>query len=380
MVISGLATFVLALEGWGSVATLLLTPAALAFWYVVFARRYGREVWSWASFEDFLRGWIPRGGLMPPPFFFLSYTRDNVLADRDRILVERFYRELEGEVRQRLPVKLEKCGEWDRSLREGEAWKIKLLQSLNSCKVLVALCSPGYDASDNCLQEAEFARLRARLQPSASTPIVKVQWRIGGGKTGFLHELQDSSATQFPAYREKGMLQLMEEEHREYREVLKQKAAAIADLTVPTDPYAWECPSFSPTAIDWSRGLSVVRRLGQSAAVEVQPVDREVSSVQPQAPARGNLAPGVYLATVAIVTALGLRASILIWGDMVLAQNESVLKTRNEHRIERAFERTQRVRTILSGALAPKSILDRADDDLDALAAAKVGQDRKVVK
>ncbi|MGZ5131574.1 MAG: TIR-like protein FxsC [Caldimonas sp.] len=94
--------------------------------------------------------------------FFFSYTRGN-----NDLYLKKFFTDLSEEVRNRrgLPAGTE-VGFFDqRNLELGEDWDAALVEALQSCKVMIAIASPGYWTSEYCGKE--WAVFRARLAQAA---------------------------------------------------------------------------------------------------------------------------------------------------------------------------------------------------------------------
>jgi FxsC-like protein len=118
---------------------------------------------------------------MPLDFFF-SYTR----ANNDAYL-RQFFEDLSVEIRaiRGLPSD-EAVGYLDmRELELGEDWDASLVEALQTCKVVVALASPGYFKSEYCGRE--WALFRERIQPAVGVgnkpppllkPVVWVPFKI----------------------------------------------------------------------------------------------------------------------------------------------------------------------------------------------------------
>jgi MinD-like ATPase involved in chromosome partitioning or flagellar assembly len=101
--------------------------------------------------------------------FFVSYAR----ADADRLLVQ-FVRDLSEEVRLRAGLPMERVGFFDASTIEpGEQWDMQLREALQRSRVLVALYSPYYFASEYCGKE--FGYSVARHQPILPVIWIPVQ-------------------------------------------------------------------------------------------------------------------------------------------------------------------------------------------------------------
>lgn len=100
--------------------------------------------------------------------FFFSYTRSN-----NGDYLKRFFADLSEEVRERrgLPVGAE-VGFFDqRELELGEDWDAALVDALQTCKVMVAIASPGYWKSEYCGKEwALFSQRRRQGLPPGATP------------------------------------------------------------------------------------------------------------------------------------------------------------------------------------------------------------------
>ena len=91
--------------------------------------------------------------------FFFSYTRGN-----NDLYLKRLFDDLSEEVRnlRGLPADAQ-TGFFDqRNLELGEDWDGALVEALQTCKVMVAIASPGYFKSDYCGKE--WALFRQRLQ------------------------------------------------------------------------------------------------------------------------------------------------------------------------------------------------------------------------
>ncbi len=72
--------------------------------------------------------------------FFTSYARND-----DDVYLQRFFEDLELEVRLLTPGNLENVGFRDTTnIKIGEEWSPKLAEALQSCNVLVSLFSPTY--------------------------------------------------------------------------------------------------------------------------------------------------------------------------------------------------------------------------------------------
>jgi hypothetical protein len=299
---------------WGPIECLVLSvfvATGFAARFVMYARRTGRPAWSPLTLDDLLADRPPRGGLMPPPLFFFSYTRDSTMSKDDETQVMKFYRELESEVRQR-SGRLGDCGMWDQELREGSYWNVRLLQALNSCKVLVALCTPGYYDSECCAQEVDFLQLRSSLLPNSgeADAVIKVQWIAGGNPRGTLPFITDRSLDQrrYPGYVKHGLRYVMNEDRAEYGRILHEKAAEIAAKSYE-DAYAWDLPSFSATAIAWPKGLAAVYDLANSIKPEAASVAAPVPAQLPGRPYRRITFPVATL----LFTLFSARAAIMGW-------------------------------------------------------------------
>jgi len=345
------------------IATIAILSAARV---AVYAHRTGRVVWSPLTIADLLVNRPPRGGLIPPPLFFLSYLHHNRMSKEDKARVSKFFYDLEHEVSQR-SGKLRECGFWDGRLRDGSWWNVKLVQALNSCKVLVALCSPGYYDSDSCAQELDFVQLRASLlaDPGQIKAVIKVLWIPGGRPRGTLQFIQDSSlaGNEDSPYAINGLRELMhppekkrDEYEQEYRRIVVEKASEIAK-TLDGDPYAWDLPSFPAAAILWDKGLAVVHDLAGLAKRD---------SPGSTLPARASRSKRQHRRPVLVVAALlfsffSLRAAVMGWAyfEYGVAQDEpdSV----------KAAALTDQVRCILQAAHAPSWRIQRAEEWRESL-------------
>jgi len=231
--------------------------------------------------------------------------------------IRQLYRDLDYEVGLLLRIyNPQRCGFWDQGLEEGHLAQARILQALNSSKCLVALCSPGYDASDFCWDEIEFMKFRAALQPrAASVPIIKVRWIPGGCDDEFLREVHDASVATHSCYERDGLRELMRAGDADYDVIIHEKALAIAKSAHPQDPFSWDLPSISPGLIPWSEGLHGSRRLrlGVSPAPAAQPhLPRPVSTYSSKVPLL------MKLLTFALLLLLSCRMVVLWWGTYAI--------------------------------------------------------------
>ena len=348
--------------GWELVVCLAMVAAIAIFfgaWYVVYTRSTGRPLWSPLTVERLLEDALPRGGLLPPPLFFLSYARDITVGD-DGPEVVQFFRDLEQEVTLR-SGKVGDCGMWDRKLREGSFWQIRLLQALNSCKVVVAVCSPAFYDSEYCAQELDFLQLRGRLfpKPGETTPVIKVQWMPSPNARGVLPEIQDNSLESHPTYKTKGLRAVKKENPKEYRDIVEEKADEIALLSASRDPYSWDLPSFSPTVIPWPKGLAGIRELAYGARRTLDAAAQPV--VMPQAAGRSRRK---WLVTAALLYLLfAVRAGVLLWGyyEFRKAQYEPAPRA--------AVAMCERVHRILVAVHGPATEISKVDNYEDLVEA-----------
>lgn len=85
--------------------------------------------------------------------FFLSYARDDVKDDQDR-LIERFFRDLERDVRFHYGPFKGKVGFFDTDdVARGDWWSPAMDQALRTCRVFVSLYSPTYFTREFCGKE-----------------------------------------------------------------------------------------------------------------------------------------------------------------------------------------------------------------------------------
>ncbi|WP_160311065.1 TIR-like protein FxsC [Streptacidiphilus anmyonensis] len=124
------------------------------------------------------------------PYFFLSHAHSPGLRGGSRRLgrpaklVRRLFFELSDHLGELCPpIGTVPVGMMDGSIEVGEDWGQWLSQQLAQCRVLVALLSPGYFASEMCGKEwaafsARPVRLAAGVEAgrAAPTAIVPVRW------------------------------------------------------------------------------------------------------------------------------------------------------------------------------------------------------------
>ena len=110
------------------------------------------------------------------PYFFLSYAS----ADGDGY-VDRFYRDLCEAVRARTGHPADDVGFRDRSgIAVGATWPHAISAALASARVLVAVCSPSYFASETCGKEwqlfTELTRRRAAAAGGRTDALLPIVW------------------------------------------------------------------------------------------------------------------------------------------------------------------------------------------------------------
>ena len=211
----------------------------------------GGSHWTWHAMWDSIVTPFPSPVLTPQPVFFFSYLRDNA-KDRDDPLMRRFYADLEATVRQTLGTRAD-CGFRDRaSIRLGTRWRIVLAQALNSCRTLIAVCSPGYYKSEMCTWELSFVDGRAALVQDAAglAPIITVIWIPGGNPPSAILEIHYDSDSLPADYLKHGLRHVMQrielpEMNRIYWDVVETIARAVLQ--------ARELPSYSADTMPWPR-------------------------------------------------------------------------------------------------------------------------------
>jgi hypothetical protein len=295
-----------------SAGALALSITAAIASFLGYARWSGRRMATWSTLESFLARRLPVGG-SNTTHFFLSYCRDNANDPGDEALVKKFFEDLDAEVRQVLPGRLKTAGFWDQtSLAHGVFWKVKLLQALNSCRTLVALCSPAYYESQNCRNEVEFVFDRAKLtsEPLELSPVLRVQWVPGGNPAAIFGEIQDALK---PLYGEVGLRDIMLDPGRQvtYRKIVTQVSNAV--LAASPGP-----PSFAPAEISWSRGLA-----GPWQNEPNEP-DGTRSSQGIASLTTRRSTPSVAIVSAALLLGV-LRLGLLGWGEQQLARARHVL-------------------------------------------------------
>jgi FxsC-like protein len=110
------------------------------------------------------------------PWFFFSYARKDREGASNRLVD--FYDRLAAEVAKRTVLPVSESGFFDRrSIDMGEVWDEALREALRTARVLVALCSPSYLASEYCGRELQ-ACLDRVPRGSSKTSILPIIWDL----------------------------------------------------------------------------------------------------------------------------------------------------------------------------------------------------------
>lgn len=187
------------------------------------------------------------------PYFFLSHAHSPAVRGESRRLgrpaklVRRLFFELCDHLGELCPpIGTVPVGMMDGSIAVGEDWSQWLSQQLSQCRVLVALLSPGYFASEMCGKEwaafsARPVRLAAGVEAgrTAPTAVVPVRWVPTP-----LHEMPPAVRRlqyqhgDFPeSYRSQGLYALMarpamKADRRESVYLLAERIKEVATRTV----------------------------------------------------------------------------------------------------------------------------------------------------
>src|SRR5258708_7618617 len=138
------------------------------------------------------------------------------------------------------------------------SWRTQLVQALNSCEVMVALCSPHYYESASCISECEFLESRGKLNGSRLyMPLIVVNWIPGGKRPQVIEEMQYKTDALPELYYSLGLNSIMEQEwmHDVYVEVRRVLARSIRDACQAGLPsFATGCvPAWHASRMDRAR-------------------------------------------------------------------------------------------------------------------------------
>ncbi len=168
------------------------------------------------------------------PYFFLSYARSKLHRegrnDPDR-WVNKFYQDLCDDVAQ--VTGSAHPGFMDREMPAGTEWPVQLSNALATCRVFVALYSPGYFHSDYCGKEwAAFTRRIEMHAAGGSAPplIIPALWTPVDDDE-LPHAVRNTQYVQadFPsAYRAEGLYGIMK--LNRYRDPYRQTVLKLARL------------------------------------------------------------------------------------------------------------------------------------------------------
>jgi len=180
--------------------------------------------------------------------FFLSYARDDLEDDQDR-LIERFYRDLAASVRLYYGPYQGRVGFFDTGeVGRGKWWTPELDHALRTCRVFVSIYSPTYFSRRFCGQEWALFQLRlteyARDRAPGERPPALIQPVLLAGKD-FIGELPDAArdvnyvAADDPATYVEGGLKvfMLKKNEDEYKEFVAKFARRVVELA-KTHPMA----------------------------------------------------------------------------------------------------------------------------------------------
>jgi FxsC-like protein len=210
--------------------------------------------------------------------FFFSYTRGN----NDPYL-QKLFVDLSEEVRnlRGLPAGAE-TGFFDqRNLELGEDWDAALVDALQSCKVMVAIASPGYFKSEYCGKE--WALFRQRLQAGSApgakpAPLLKpVVWMpvkidelppsVSAGQLSFgdPHAIHNARGVRY-------LLKQIQEQRTAYNDFVESLAKQIVDAADehPLAPLA-QVPTLAKTPSAFARGAAEVAAAAAGIVVPAAP-------------------------------------------------------------------------------------------------------------
>ncbi len=214
---------------------------------------------------------------MDPEFFF-SYTRGN----NDPYL-KKLFDDLSEEVRnlRGLPAGAE-TGFFDqRNLELGEDWDAALVDALQSCKVMVAIASPGYFKSEYCGKEwALFReRVQAGMAPGAKpAPLLKpVVWMpvkidelppaVSAGQLTFgdPHAIHNARGVRY-------LLKQIQEQRTAYNDFVESLAKQIVDAAdVHPLPALARVPTLAETPSAFARNAAAPAGIAVPTATPTGP-------------------------------------------------------------------------------------------------------------
>jgi hypothetical protein len=195
---------------------------------------------------------------------FFSYARNDAFSP----FLKEFYLDLVRELRAKdgtLPA-----SEADGSLiyldaseiKLGAIWKPEIIESLQTCRAFLALCSPAYFNSDYCGKELAVFRRRLLAHNSETPPplIFPVLWevdeRVKAALATHFEGIQYTQGEFGKVYLEEGLSYLLRQERTQYGKVLHFLAKAIVQTTTrfqgvlpPLIPF----PSFDLVASPWRK-------------------------------------------------------------------------------------------------------------------------------
>jgi FxsC-like protein len=182
--------------------------------------------------------------------FFFSYARQDTDAH-----LERFYRDLDAEIRSRLGMPIgegtPEAGFRDVSeIQTGDPWPQVILQALQASQVMVSVLSPGYFTREHCGKEWQFFRERQELylkgQPAntlAPPVILPVLWvpfdKLPRGLPDVVKNVQYRHDSYGQTYADEGLKYLMrlgpryEEEYQKFLTRFAKDVINAAQIQLP---------------------------------------------------------------------------------------------------------------------------------------------------
>ncbi|WP_305788157.1 TIR-like protein FxsC [Symbioplanes lichenis] len=214
----------------------------------------------------------------PPPRFFISYVHH---SPEDNQHVEKFYEDLDRDVRLFAGIRQQRAGFCDTSFQLGHRWSQGLVDALSTTQIFIPLLSPAYFASEACGKEWTLfeSRLSRDSQVSSIIPLLWVGMR---NLPAVAEEYQYKEASFGPDYEEHKLRALIRDRRHDdaYQAFVQVLADRIVELSDEHPlPPATGRPRFDEvraafgTAFDQQPDRTPVPRRRNGAAVRPDHVD-----------------------------------------------------------------------------------------------------------